>query len=230
MSRSYYVAGYWGPRAEPVSVCAERIGTVLRKFNDLAPCLQDWRMTASSEKEARESAVVDLDPDGFELSVRRIAGALQPEKGPTSRVGHSGALWNDAGASVDYHCGGSSVVVPNNFVVRLPREADEPRLYEPAVLESLLGAVIATLRPDVAVVQSDDLLSSIQETELGEIVPGVLTYISRASAEQLETIQANVREMPDGGVLVSCSAAARDALLSCIQAMRLHLQPMLLVR
>ncbi|MGH8884623.1 MAG: Imm52 family immunity protein [Egibacteraceae bacterium] len=181
-SDPFYLGAYWGPRSEPVQVCARRLTRCLESLGTVSEILGSWYLTGHTLQAAQRypvaieaSALVDVLLAGQN---RRDA-----DKSVITELGYSASVWNGnakAPAGVRVTCGAYTTapgLVSNTFVLDLPAPDQASALYEPVLARKLMQAVVDAWEPDWAVLVSDSLRDA-QQPRPRQPVIGWMTYLS----------------------------------------------------
>jgi hypothetical protein len=205
MSASSYLGGYWGPRAEFLDECTERMIEFMKILKNIDPELSTWCEPGESRREAVEAPV--YDDHG---SIRDLFFAGRYQKSESGAVfedlGFSISLWNgrDSEVGLSAKCGGWSPGGSNNVLIDLPQVEDAcGTLYVPATGLALMRATVNTWAPDYATWTSY-ALHQAQGAAIGEVAVGWATYVSASRlAKAAGSLPASVRTEPLGdGLLI----------------------------
>jgi hypothetical protein len=151
-----FVGAYWGARPESREECATRVSRFLSQIAQKRPEFSAWHRLARTKKKALESRIG--------LSVEEVQKALTTHRGdidkkPIPELGYIAGLWNgrdDAGMRLFVTCGCYSERVSNAVVLDLPKKHNNPDLFDPNLLLSLLVDIVDAFDPDDAVVTSSE--------------------------------------------------------------------------
>lgn len=165
------VAGYWGPRREPLAACAARAERFLAALAELDPLLGRWYRKGRSPKP--EGQPVGLDRET--LAALLAAGRNRRDFGGEAieELGWGLDLWNGAepAASLSITCGAWAPTSPNVVLVSLAG-GDLGRFGVGG-----LRALVDAWEPDDASCFSADLRDVQDEAGLGAPWVGWITYV-----------------------------------------------------
>jgi len=214
---SYYVGGYWGPRAEPVDDCARRLAHFLSMLHGLHPLLASWYKTGGSRREAMAHRV---DPSAETLQELLLAGQNRRDDEARTIIhdlGFSVDLWNgrEPQAGLMAHCGSSAALsgpTSNHVVVDLPEpEGEGLALYDRDTALGLMRAVVTAWRPSWCT-WANRPLRKAQARVRGEVVVGWSTYVADADGVRIDTLPAGVTaQRLEGGLLLTFDGDAVSA-------------------
>ena len=225
IGEQFYLAAYWGPRAEGVEACAERLLQCVEDLRSLSDVMSSWFRKGASRSAKlaiawEPSAVVGLLRAG--QNRKDSGGEVMDELG--YRVG----LWNgnvSAPVSMSVTCGANPRTpgVMNAFVLQLPElelgGPDVAGLYGGGRLRSGLRSVVECWDPDWAVVTSNSLRNAQGPLPRAPHV-GWLTYLS-GQIPILENVPHGVlAESLRDGVLISSTQNPQDVNEEIVMAVR----------
>src|SRR5690242_11842763 len=134
---SVYAGAYWGPRKEPVSSCARRLGAFLREIGG------EWHERVYSVPDL-PGHVVEIDEARlgrlFLQESHEVANDADPTS--TSRSGFVLGLWNSS-VSVTITCGASSRHLRNSLSVSF--EDFTATIPDLASARSLIAALVTAV-------------------------------------------------------------------------------------
>jgi hypothetical protein len=232
MTDSFYVGGYWGPRAESMEECADRLELFMRALADIDPALATWFEPARSRKMALESKIEPRSEQLWDLLLEgRYFGdereALMPQ------LGFRTDLWNgqDSEIGLSVHCGSwSSNGRSNNALIDLPRPGDPgaDKLYRPQVALALVRTIVTAWSPsDVTWVGRN--LREAQDFQVPELVVGWATYLSAERVARSGKMPDDVQvEACGDGLIITIGDDPTDVPLETVMAVRKALGPALL--
>jgi hypothetical protein len=232
MVGSFYFGGYWGPRAESVEECADKLEIFMVSLAEIDPILATWFEPGRSRKSALASKV---EPAPEQLRDLLLDGRYRNDatNSVIPELGFNVALWNGqdsiAGLSID--CGGwSASGAPNSVVINFP-QADDPLaevVYQPIKAATLVRAVIEVWSPSEAWWVSHELREA-QGAEVGEVVVGWATYLSVERIARAGRLPADVEtEAVGDGLIITIGDDPTDVPLDTVMAVREALGPALL--
>jgi hypothetical protein len=230
MEESFYVGAYWGPRAELVDVCAEKLARQLASLASISPIFATWFEKGNSRNDALKRPI---DPSHARLRELLIAGQQRTEVPPRevmTALGFSASMWNgqDIGASLSASCSVTSARVPNVVLLKIPRpNGDAASLYR---RESALGVVrsmVSVWEPQWCT-WTGHLLRQAVQGGLDEIAIGWATYVADTDGVDVGRLPAGVSlEALNGGLLVVGDGDADSMTVPVAQAVREVLDPVL---
>ncbi|WP_436500388.1 Imm52 family immunity protein [Actinokineospora sp. HUAS TT18] len=221
----FHVGAYWGSRPEPVEACAERLRRLLTGLAEAHPALATWyrkgtrKSAATTPVAADPAALVELLNAGRNRA--DVGGGVLAELGFSFGLWHRDPVEVGLAGTVGYHAGNPHLM--NSVVLDLPIPAGAgAELYDPAVAERVMAAIVSAWEPDWATWTSWPLREA-QTTAPREPVAGWLTYLgpSRAAALNGRTPATPLGE----GVLLSLGGPAASANPAAAVALRRGLPP-----
>lgn len=183
MAETFYVGAYWGPRAEAVDACAERLARFLADLTQTSPLLGSWFKTASRRKAALKRPI---EPAADQLRELLLAGQARRDdatRSVMSELGFAVDMWNgqDVQAGLRVRCGAPAVIqgmTSNTLVMQLPAaEGDALELYQRQAALAVMRSVVTVWQPSWSTWTSHRLRKA-QEPQPGEVVTGWATYIA----------------------------------------------------
>jgi hypothetical protein len=183
MAETFYVGAYWGPRAESVDACADRLAHFLTELAQASPVLGSWFKTASSRKAALKRPV---EPSAEALRELLLAGRARrddQDRSVMSELGFAADMWNGQDVQVGFRvrCGAPVAVqgmTSNTLVMQLPAaEGGALTLYQRQVALIVLRSVVTAWQPSWCTWTSHRLRKA-QEPQPGEVVAGWGTYVA----------------------------------------------------
>lgn len=226
MAETFYVGAYWGPRAEPVDACAERLAGFLTDLAQISPLLGSWFKTASSRKAALKRPI---EPTTEQLRALLQAGQARRDddaRSVMSELGFAADLWNgqDILVGLRVRCGAPAAIqgmTSNTLVMQLPAaEGDAVTLYQRQVALAVIRAVVTAWQPSWSTWTSHRL-RKVQEPQPGEVVAGWATYVADPKGVLAERLPAGATIEPHGtGLLLVAEGDADSVSESTVSAMR----------
>jgi hypothetical protein len=233
MTDSFYVGGYWGPRAELIEECAERLRSFMCSLVEIDPLVSTWFRPGSSREQA---LVSEIPPEPDKIFDILLDGEYRDDadKKVIPDLGYRIGLWNgrvpEIGLSV--HCGSwsPSAGSSNSVVVNLP-SLDNPasrNIYRPGAALALVGSIVETWSPSRVSWTGHDLREA-QAAKIGEVVVGWATYLSGERIARAGRLPADVEtEAVGDGLIITIGDDPTDVPLDTVMAVREALGPALL--
>ena len=204
---SYLVGAYWGPRGEPVEVCAARFARQLAMFSGIDPLLAKWFKQGRSRTAALKH---QIDPSVDALRELLLAGVHRkdfPPREVITELGYSAGMWNgqDAEAALSVGCGITTSRVSNVVVLDLPKpEGAGLPLYRRDAAMAVIRAVVEAWQPTWCTWISDRLRDA-QGWDLDDVVAGWATYVAQPRGTRLDRLPPGVaaEDFADGLLLIA---------------------------
>ncbi len=194
---STYLGAYWGDRPATPRECGIRLADCLERLASLDGSLAAWFRRGGSRSSSTRP--VKSDPASLEELFEHGRNRREVGREPIDELGFQVGLWNRSNPAVGLSCvAGSyafSLGVSNSFVLEFPR-LDEASLalYDPAVAERIVEAVIDVWDPDWLTWTSHALRNK-QHAGPREPVMGWATYIAAAESP---AVRADVQKSRHG--------------------------------
>ncbi|MGI5175326.1 Imm52 family immunity protein [Dactylosporangium sp. CA-152071] len=180
MADSFYLGAYWGPRAESVGSCAERLADCIGRLGAAHPVLSAWHRKGRSVS-AASAQPIDTGRDALEVLLSEGRDRTDIGGEVIEELGFHAALWNrGAAVSLRTLCGAvpAAPFVSNSCVLGPFSPSDTAAvLFEPAVARGILMALVEAWDPQWAAFTSNAMRES-QHPSPGRPVAGWLTYVA----------------------------------------------------
>jgi len=218
----FYAGAYWGPRSEPLDVCAHRIADFATRIASVHADLGTWY-----EREGPGSPARRVSSVGSSIKNVLLAGRSRRDTDASAMnaLGYRIALWNgrEPGAGLSIRCGAVDPNVTNSCILQLPTDATQDHdLLRIEGARGIVRAQVEAWEPDWATWTSDRW-RRLQGAS-GDPVVGLVTYLGPryrvnvdALPPQITTESLHVGSLISAGGLREVSEGVLLAIARAIQ-------------
>lgn len=163
MARSFYIAAYWGSRAESLLHIRDKILQTLELLATIDQHFLNWYERGMSRKQALERGV-SLSAENIERLCRKAVKKTELDNRGFSKNGFHFGLWtghpNNETSSISFTVGDTFKItnLSNVCTISIPSEGvARERLLQVEKAKKVLSILVDVWNPDYAVLMSHDL-------------------------------------------------------------------------